>query len=130
MSEFSTMGGCVCGKIRYEISAAPVLSVLCFCDDCLRSFGCDGYPGMMIKEDNFSSTGNTKSYSRSSNSKRTVIRNFCPHCGTNVWGQTELGLVSVGAGTLDNPGLFKPDRAVFTSSAPDWARIPTDIPNE
>jgi hypothetical protein len=33
-------------------------------------------------------------------------------------------LVSVAAGSLDDPTLFKPSQAVFTEQAPPWARIP------
>src|ERR1700752_2191842 len=32
-------GGCFCGKVRYEISAAPVGSTVCHCVDCRRATG-------------------------------------------------------------------------------------------
>ena len=41
-------------------------------------------------------------------------------------GATEVGLTSVAAGSLDDPELFQPDRAVFLHEAPTWARVPGD----
>ncbi|MBJ38615.1 MAG: hypothetical protein CMD83_09155 [Gammaproteobacteria bacterium] len=49
---------------------------------------------------------------------------FCSRCGSNLWGATEVGLTSVAAGSLDDPELFQPDRAVFLHEAPTWARVP------
>ena len=121
-------GGCCCGNIRYRASGEPVFSVICFCRDCLSAFGCDGYPGMMVRNENFQVLKGTPStFSRSASSGRTVERNFCSDCGTNLWGQTELGMVSIVAGSLDDPSVFKPTKAVFTSQAPTWARIPTEL---
>ncbi len=105
-----------------------MLSLLCFCSDCLAAYGCDGYPGMMFTNDTFEVTsGDTSVHSRIAESGRRVERHFCSNCGTTVWGQTALGLVSIAAGTLDNPELFNPTKAVFTSQAPGWARIPSHL---
>ena len=54
-------------------------------------------------------------------------QNFCGRCGTNLWGYTELGLVSVAAGSLDDPEVFRPTRAAFRDEAPGWARIPDNL---
>ena len=35
----SFCGGCACGAIRYECSAEPLLSEICYCRDCQRSSG-------------------------------------------------------------------------------------------
>lgn len=121
-------GGCTCGEIRYCIDGDPVLSLICFCNACLSSFGCDGYPGMMIKDEDFKvSEGTPGKFARNSDSGRQVVLHFCSNCGTSLWGQTELGMVSIAAGILDEPNLFNPTKAVFTSQAPNWARIPHNL---
>lgn len=131
MESINITGRCSCGAITYAVSAAPQLSVLCFCRNCLRAFGADGYPGMMVKAAHFHVTkGCASRFTRGSESGRSVTRCFCGVCGTSLWGETELGLVSVLAGTLDDPSVFKPNRAVFTAGAPHWARIPADLPAE
>jgi hypothetical protein len=119
------LGGCFCGSIRYRVIAEPALSLFCFCGDCRATAGTDGYAGLMVPEAGFAQiSGTAATHTRGSKAGRSVVRHFCPECGTNLWGVTELGLVSVAAGTLDDPEAFEPTRAVFTSEAPSWARIP------
>lgn len=118
-------GGCFCGAIRYVISGAAQLQLFCFCSDCRRLAGTDGYAGYMVKDEDFRATqGEPKQHQKVSDEGRTVTRNFCGACGSLVWGATELGLTSVAAGTLDDPSLFKPTMNVFEEKAPSWARIP------
>ncbi len=121
-------GGCFCNAIRYRVTGEPALSLLCFCSDCLASYGCDGFPGLMVENNAFQQVaGSTTEFARSSASGRTVVKHFCSTCGTTIWGQTELGLVSISAGTLDDPNRFRPTKAVFTDQAPHWARIPDHL---
>ncbi|MEH6633496.1 MAG: GFA family protein [Halopseudomonas aestusnigri] len=118
-------GGCFCGEVRYEVTGDPVLQLLCFCKDCLSITGTDGYAGYMVKNADFRVTSGTPNvHQKISKEGRTVHRNFCGVCGSNLWGETEFGLTSVAAGTLDDPNLFQPSKKVFTSNTPHWARIP------
>ncbi len=118
-------GGCFCGDVRYEVSGAPALQVMCFCRDCLSITGTDGYAGYMVKEEDFHlKSGTPNIHEKISIEGRKVIRSFCGTCGSNLWGQTEFGLISIAAGTLDDPEVFQPTMKVFTDHAPHWARIP------
>jgi hypothetical protein len=118
-------GGCFCGAIRYEISGKAELQLFCFCADCRKLGGTDGYAGYMVLDEVFKHTeGDPKQHRKISSEGRTVIRHFCGECGSLVWGATELGLTSVAAGTLDDPSLFQPTMNVFEEQAPSWARIP------
>ena len=121
-------GGCFCEHVQYEITGEPALQVLCFCTDCLKTSGTAGYAGYMVKESDFRVvSGETKIHERTSKEGRIVKRHFCPECGSNLFGVTELGLVSVSAGTLDNPEIYSPTVKVFTDDAPHWARIPDEL---
>ena len=117
-------GGCFCGAVRYRVKGEPVLQLLCYCRDCLTFSGTDGYAGMMFKAEHFQCIqGTPRSFAKTSRENRTVVRHFCSTCGTGLWGKTEFGLVSIPAGTLDEPERFDPQRTVFTEDAPHWARI-------
>ncbi len=118
-------GGCYCGEIRYELSGEAELQLFCFCEDCRKFCGTDGYAGYMVLDDNFKHTRGTPTQHRTISAEgRTVTRNFCSVCGSLCWGATELGLTSVAAGTLDDPDIFQPSMNVFEEQAPHWARIP------
>ncbi len=128
MSNNTLGGGCFCGQIRYEIRAEPALQVLCFCTDCLKTTGTSGYGGYMVQESHFAVVrGEPRVHSRQSKEGRTVRRNFCPECGSNLFGVTDFGLVSVAAGTLDDPERFQPSKKVFVDDAPHWARVPDEL---
>lgn len=123
-----TVGGCFCGQVRYEVTGAAVLQLLCFCKDCQSITGTDGYAGYMVKEADFRLvSGQPQVHSTTSKEGRQVHRHFCGACGSNLYGITEFGLISIAAGSLDNPGLFKPTKKVFASDAPHWARIPDHL---
>lgn len=117
-------GGCFCGNIRYRVSGKPVIQLMCYCRDCLSLSGTDGFAGMMFKERDFQIVrGSPTTFEKISKENRPVVRHFCGTCGTGLWGTTSFGLVSIHAGTLDDPSVFNPDRNVFVDDAPHWARI-------
>ena len=121
-------GGCFCGEIGYEITGDPAIQLFCFCSDCLAMLVTDGFAGLMINDADFKHVkGSPTKFEKISKEGRTVVRHFCGTCGSTLWGQTEFGLVSLAAGSLDDPSLFKPTHKVFAQDAPDWARVPSHL---
>ncbi|MGA8324370.1 MAG: GFA family protein [Xanthobacteraceae bacterium] len=58
-----------------------------------------------------------------------AVRNSCPVCGSLVFGG-EVGedtSFTIYAGALDDPSLFHPAIAIYTSGRPDWAVIPPGL---
>ncbi len=122
------LGGCFCGKVRYTITGEPVLQLFCYCKDCRSITGTDGWAGYLVKDSDFRVLEGTPTiHEKTSKEGRVVKQSFCGICGSNLWGQTEFGLVSVAAGTLDDPNAFKPTKSVFVADAPHWARIPEEL---
>jgi hypothetical protein len=122
-------GECYCGDIRYRISGEPVIQLYCFCEDCHSIAGTDGYhTGYMVKESDFHLTrGTPATHEELSKEGRTIKRHYCPNCGSHLWAQTDLGLLSVSAGTFDDPGVFHSTKKVFVHDAPDWARAANEL---
>ena len=54
-----------------------------------------------------------------------AVRNFCSECGSQLFGTPEAApeMVTIYAGSLDDPALFQPKEALFTSQRPEWARL-------
>jgi hypothetical protein len=109
---FALEGGCFCGEVRYRAQSV-FDSGYCHCSMCRRFTGSPALSWFSVPEHHFALVHGTPKGFRSS---EHFTRNFCPICGTHVFGRdsrvpspkVEFRLVSVGIGTLDNPNLVRP----------------------
>ena len=78
----------------------------------------------------FKVVGYTKSHAVIGGSGKPAIRNFCANCGSLVFGTPESAphLVTIYAGSLDDPATFQPQIAVNTKSRSSWDRTVGQIP--
>ena len=78
-------GGCLCGAIRYSISGEPVVQLYCYCSDCRKVSGTDGYAAYVVSRDDLTlEQGQPVGYSVTAKSGRTNTRNFCGSCGSRL----------------------------------------------
>jgi hypothetical protein len=58
-----------------------------------------------------------------------AVRNFCPACGSLVFGgeNGKDDSFTIYAGSLDDPSSFRPTIAIFARDCPAWVLIPPDI---
>ena len=122
-------GGCLCGKARYSISAAPVMCAVCHCRDCQR-FTCSAFvSAMRVPVDAVSVQGDLKIVEITGGSGQIIRRHFCPHCGSSVFGEPHRpGLINVMAGTLDDPSIFVPTAEIFCDTAFGWLHDGSERP--
>ena len=123
-------GGCLCRQVTYVVTGKPVFQFNCHCRDCQRSTGCGYAPVMFFKRDALKVLGALTHYTIRGGSGHTISRGFCSSCGAQVVGDAAMaeGLISVRAGTLDNPDLFTPKANVFASQAAKWAAMDPGLP--
>ncbi len=82
----------------------------------------------MVKESDFHLIrGTPATHEELSKEGGTIKRHYCLKCGSDLWAQTDLGLLSVSVGTFDDPGVFHSTKKVFVYDAPDWARVPNEL---
>ena len=118
-------GGCLCGTVRYEAVGEPLYSGFCYCGDCRKASGADAVPYMGYRKESFRVSGETKQALKILRSGRTSVRNFCPACGSLLFGG-EYGVSAqhtIYAGTLDDPSAFHPTHAINVSERPHWAAV-------
>ncbi|WP_372012291.1 GFA family protein [Pseudoxanthomonas sp. 10H] len=118
-------GGCLCGASRY-LSPGPVLfAAICHCRDCQRASGSGGVPVMGVEKASFACSGPVRAWRSPGGSGRSAVRNFCGECGSLLFGTPESApdLVTVYAGSLDEPARFEPSAALFVAQRPHWARL-------
>jgi hypothetical protein len=119
-------GSCLCGAIRYSVSA-PVNDLrACHCTHCQKASGAAGSVNAVIPGSAFKITqGTPRRYDAAAESGRTLYRFFCADCGSPLYSQraTNPDLVVVRAGTFDNAEGMKIVANIWTKSARPWAYI-------
>ena len=118
-------GGCLCGAVRFEISAEPKSGGFCQCRDCQRYVGNGHVAWMMCEESAVKIAGAVAYYDTKADSGATVSRGFCPKCGSRLATKSsELpGAIMISPGALDDPGAFKPKVVLFASRGHGWDQL-------
>jgi hypothetical protein len=113
-------GGCLCGKVRYELTGQQLFGGFCYCLDCRKQSGSHS-ASMAVPQAALTITGETREFSTMGDSGSPVTRVFCPNCGSAIISKgARPGVVMLKAGTLDNPEDFKPMASIYVSRAPSW----------
>jgi hypothetical protein len=103
-------GGCLCGNVRYEISAEPVRVTFCHCRYCQRATGGAYLVEPIFNKSSFKiSKGAARTYSQlSAGSGKRVTVNFCENCGTKLYLDFERfsEVFGVYGGTFDDPNWY------------------------
>jgi hypothetical protein len=114
-------GRCLCGAVTYqaEIPEKPVYAGLCHCRDCQRYTGTAFASSVMVPKAGVTIEGELRFYASKTERGTTMERGFCPICGSGVLYRSDAwpDQYVLAAGTLDDPGLFKPRVNLFTRSA-------------
>lgn len=118
-------GGCLCGAVRYLLTAAPNYVYFCHCRDCQRESGSPFVTDMNVDRVALQISGPLRRYTRTGDSGQSVHRNFCIHCGTTLLTEFDVdpAHVSIKACSLDDPSSVKPDRHLFTSRMQPWLEL-------
>jgi len=116
-------GGCLCGQLRYRVSAAPAFIFACHCTDCQRLTSSAFSLGMPVAKAGFVSDGEARVWEKRGESGGWSRQFRCAVCETWTHTQTEhtQGLVIVRPATLDDARWVRPVAQIFTRSALPWA---------
>jgi hypothetical protein len=123
-------GGCLCRQVRYRITAAPIVTRICWCRDCQYFAAGSGTVNVCFPSNAITIEGEIKDYRSVADSGNVMHRRFCPSCGTALFSEAEVRphLIFVRAGTLDDREIAQPASTIWTSSAPSWACINENLP--
>jgi hypothetical protein len=118
-------GGCLCGAIRYTLTAAPVATRLCWCRDCQYWATGNAAVNIMVPRAALAVEGTPAHWESLADSGRHMRRSFCSTCGTQLFSEARENIehMVVRVGTLDDADGIVPDIVIWTDSAPAWARI-------
>ncbi len=119
----SITGGCLCGAVRYEISAPPLMARMCYCRVCQYLACGNAAVNAAFPSTAVTLTGTTNDHISIADSGTEMHRRFCPACGVHLTAAaaTRPEIIMIRAGTLDDPGIVTPTAAIWMDSAPRWA---------
>ena len=119
-------GGCQCGKLRYEISAPPLMLYACHCTNCQKQTGSAFVLSATIVENTFSFTeGAPVKFEWTADSGTQRYGHFCGDCGGRICnGATpSIGVLSLRAGTIDDKSWVRPAGHIWVRSAQKWFKF-------
>lgn len=124
-------GGCACGAIRYTSSAGPLIMAHCHCRDCQHSSGTGFASLVLVQADAVTIDGDEPKYHAIQTANgNTVRRGFCGACGSPLFSRNSFAehILSIKAGSIDDPVWFKPMANIWTASAQPWSVMDPELP--
>ncbi len=110
-------GGCRFCAVRYKVSAEPLQVYVCHCRECRRQSASAFGISVIVPAAAFTLTqGRVKTWSRPTDSGRTLECMFCTECGSRIRHfDPRQDTVGIKGGSLDDPVDITSSRHIWTS---------------
>ena len=117
-------GGCLCGQVRFRVSAPPMLTMACHCRGCQQLTSSAFSLSAMFPSEAFEVTAGEPVIG--GNHRADVHQLFCPHCKGWVFTRPQQAtwVVNVRTTLMDDPRWTTPFVDIYTSEKLDWVRTP------
>jgi hypothetical protein len=123
-----TQGTCLCGALRYEVSAPFEMMLHCHCSMCRKHHGAPFATFTSAPFAAFRWLGGEDAIAKYSSSEQGV-RSFCSHCGSVApLLLPDLGFAICPAGNLQGDPGVRPQAHMFTGSKASWYAITDSLP--
>jgi hypothetical protein len=124
-------GGCLCGKVRFRTTQAPLRTFACHCTFCQKVTGSSFYAESMFpREAVVFNTEELSTYEHTSDgSNKKVFVHFCPTCGTTVSLTFERwpDMRGISRGCYDDPNAVVLTSHIWTRSAQTGTALPQGV---
>ena len=120
-------GGCLCGDVRFEITAPLISAGYCHCTHCQRRTGTGSSANGRVPQAGFRLLQGEEQL-RSFRPPEGVPKLFCGTCGSALFSGEPLvdQEVAVRLGALDRDPGIRPQSRQYVESAAPWEPIPED----
>jgi hypothetical protein len=119
-------GGCLCGAVRYRLTAEPFDIGWCHCRMCQLNSGSPAMAFGSVRAENYlveQGQGSVRRYQSSEKAERW----FCGNCGTPLLFRELKGTThDFSLATLDHPETVQPTFHIYYASHIPWAAAPED----
>jgi hypothetical protein len=120
-------GGCLCGDVRFEITAPFTTSGYCHCTHCQRRTGTGSSVSGRVPREGFRFLQGEEQV-RSFTPPVGKPKLFCSRCGSALFSGDPLhdGEIAVRLGALDRDPGIRPKYRMYLRSAVAWEPVPQD----
>ncbi|HEY8615255.1 GFA family protein [Phenylobacterium sp.] len=123
-------GGCLCGAVRFEVAAEPLVAFACCCTECQRASGSAFSMSVLVRKDAFRLVaGEPRRWLRPGPSGKPSAQYSCPTCSARTHAEPGYSdeVVSIRVGALDAARQIAPGAFFWLREAPAWFRPPKDV---
>ena len=124
-------GGCLCGKVRYEANADPLMTGVCHCKNCQKQAGTAFSTLAAFQKADLAFSGELSVYEDSdTDTGNTVKRFFCGTCGSPLYSEisAQPEMAYLKTGTLDDTDDFVAMFHCWSSAKQGWVELNPDVP--
>jgi len=118
---------CSCGQLSIQTQGKPDIIAACSCKSCQVRSGSAFALNSYYKEHLIGiQNGESKEFQHLSDTGKSIVRSFCPHCGTTVFWRAELlpGYVGIAIGCFADASYPEPKISVWNKSKHHWVSFP------
>lgn len=129
MSRNIYKGGCLCGKVRFEITGDIQNIVYCHCSRCRKSQGSAFATNGNVDIDKFVFiSGEDEMTGYATSTEQTKY--FCRHCGSPIMSKSTISpdKVRIRLGVIESDITERPAAHIFATSKANWDEINDDLP--
>jgi hypothetical protein len=121
-------GGCLCGGVRFEVSAPLESAGYCHCTRCQRRTGTAASVQGRVASGSFRVVQGEELVGRYEPASGGFAKEFCSACGGALWSRdpSDPEIVSVRLGAFDRDPGVRPSYRQFVAYAAPWEAIPDD----
>ena len=125
-------GGCLCGRVRFEIARLTGPFELCHCARCRKVTGSAYAAAVGAQAEEFRFLSGQEAIRRFTLPLRdrppAYGLSFCAECGSTLPSPPESGHFEIPAGLLDDDPGLRPDKHIYVEHKAVWHTITDDLP--
>ena len=127
MSEYSIRGGCLCGAVRFELTAPPLSAGYCHCTRCQRRTGTGSSISAFIDPGALHWLQGESLIKGWLPPADGAEKCFCSECGAHLFSRSRDGSrVGIRMSAFDSDPGVRPSSRQFVAYAASWEPIPDD----
>jgi hypothetical protein len=121
-------GGCLCGAVRYEVTAPFLRANFCHCSRCRKHTGAAASAQGRVPHAAFRLLTGADLVTVYRPAEGGMAKAFCAACGSSLFGGSwpDGPEVSIRLGTLDDDPGIRPQFHNYVDDAPAWLPVPDD----